>query len=271
MNVFIFYFAFGFYILSTFFYLFYFSTERQSFERFGFFCLICAFSIHFLSLITRYFEAGYTPLTNLYEALSFLSLCIAGFFIFIRHTYDAKILGSLILPAISVIGVISLFCPQEIRPLPPYLRSYFLPIHTTFSFLGNAAFITSFFVSVVYIVTEHYIKKKKIPRYAMRLPPLELLDRVNVRCISIGFPFLTLGIITGSIWASLAWGSYWSWDPKEVWSLVTWLIYAIVIHRRMIVGWKGKKTAYMMILGFFSIIFTFIGVNYLIGGKHSYL
>lgn len=271
MNVYFFYFSLGLYLFSTLFYLLYFVIGKNPFEKIGFFSLFCGIIAHFLSLVVRYFEAGYTPITNLYESLNFLALCIGGLFIFIRDTYQVRILGSFILPIISLVVIISAFLPQDIKPLPPYLRSYYLPIHTTFSFLGNAAFFMSFVVSVVYILTENYIKRKRLPLFAMRLPPLELLDRINVRCISIGFPFLTSGIITGSLWASLAWGSYWSWDPKEVWSLITWLIYALVIHRRLLVGWKGRKTAYMMILGFFSIVITFLGVNYFMGGKHSYL
>ncbi|MCX7857211.1 MAG: c-type cytochrome biogenesis protein CcsB [Deltaproteobacteria bacterium] len=271
MNIRLFYLSVGLYLFSTFFYLIYFATVKHLVERIGFLFLLGGIIAHFLSLILRYFEAGYTPITNLYESLSFLALCIGGFFVFIRHIHKARILGSFILPVISVIIIITAFLPQEINPLPPYLRSFYLPIHTTFCFLGNAIFFVSFVVSVLYIITENYIKKKRLTSFSMRLPSLELLDRINVRCISMGFPFLTFGIITGSLWASLAWGSYWSWDPKEIWSLITWLIYAIVIHRRLLVGWKGRKTAYMMILGFFSILVTFLGVNYLMGGKHSYL
>ncbi len=271
MNLYFYYVAFAFYLLSSFFYLLYFAIGKDSIERPGFFFLFFASAVHLFSIIVRYFEAGYTPITNLHESLSFFAFCIGGLFIFIRHMYGASVLGSFVLPSISTIVIFSLFHSVEIRPLPPYLRSYYLPVHTVFSFLGNGAFFISFIVSIIYILTENYIKKKKIPPYAMRLPPLELLDRVNVRCISIGFPFLTLGIITGSLWASIAWGSYWSWDPKEVWSLITWLTYAIVIHRRLLFGWKGRKTAYMMILGFFSILVTFLGVNYFMGGRHSYL
>ncbi|MCS7281502.1 MAG: c-type cytochrome biogenesis protein CcsB [Desulfobacterota bacterium] len=271
MNIYIFYASLVFYLISTFFYLLYFALGREALEKKGFFFLLGGVSVHFLSLIVRYIEAGYTPITNLYESLSFLAFLVGSFFIFLRDAYSAKVLGSFILPAISIILIISTFLPHEIKPLPPILRSHYLPIHTIFSFIGHAVFFTSFMVSVLYLITESYIKKKRLPPFIKKLPSLELLDRINVRCISIGFPFLTTGIITGSLWASLAWGSYWSWDPKEVWSLITWLIYAILIHRRLLVGWMGRKTAYVMILGFLCILITFLGVNYLMGGRHSYL
>jgi cytochrome c-type biogenesis protein CcsB len=118
---------------------------------------------------------------------------------------------------------------------------------------------------------ERGIKKKRFSPISTRFPSLEALDLINYRCMSYGFPFLTIGIITGSIWAGMAWGSYWNWDPKETWSLITWIVYAILIHNRLTIGWRGRKTAYMMILGFFSILFTFLGINFILGGLHSYL
>jgi cytochrome c-type biogenesis protein CcsB len=104
-----------------------------------------------------------------------------------------------------------------------------------------------------------------------RLPSLETLDRINYKCTSYGFPLLTLGIITGSLWAELAWGSYWNWDPKETWSLITWIVYAILLHNRLAIGWRGRKTAYLMIAGFVSVLITFIGVSLFMGGLHSYV
>jgi cytochrome c-type biogenesis protein CcsB len=126
-------------------------------------------------------------------------------------------------------------------------------------------------VSILYLFLERGIKKKRFSSISTRFPSLEVLDSINYKCMSYGFPFLTIGIITGSLWASMAWGSYWSWDPKETWSLITWIVYAILIHNRLAIGWRGRKTAYMMIIGFFSILFTFLGINFMIGGLHSYL
>jgi cytochrome c-type biogenesis protein CcsB len=103
-----------------------------------------------------------------------------------------------------------------------------------------------------------------------RLPSLDLLDRVNYRSLTIGFPLLTLGIITGALWAENAWGSYWQWDPKETWSLITWFIYAALVHARLTVGWRGRKAAWLSIVGFLAVLFTFLGVNLLLGGLHSY-
>ena len=155
-------------------------------------------------------------------------------------------------------------------PLRPDLQSFWLPIHTIFAFLGHAIFFSGFLVSVVYLIAERQIKQKMLPPSVDGFPPLETLDRINYRCMTYGFPFLTLGIITGMLWAQRIWGSFWTWDPKETWSLITWIVYAILIHNRLTMGWRGKRTAYLMIIGFILTAVTFIGVNFFIGGRHSF-
>lgn len=271
MNIILFNLSFLLYLLSTAFYMLFLILKRIIFEKIGYYLLFSGFCIHLISTLARYFNAGYTPITNIYESLSFFSLCIAGFFLYIKRIYKIDIVGCIILPVISLMLLWAFTFPSEIRPLPPVLDSWWLPIHTVFSFSGNAIFFISFFISLLYLFVERGIKKKSFSSMSERLPSLETLDMINYRCMSYGFPFLTVGIITGSIWANTAWGSYWSWDPKETWSLITWIVYAILIHNRLAIGWRGRKTAYMMIIGFFSILITFLGVNFLAGGFHSYL
>jgi cytochrome c-type biogenesis protein CcsB len=233
--------------------------------------LIAGFVVHVFSLFVHYLASGYTPITNMQESLSFFGLCLAGFFIFLRRVYKIEALGAIFLPIISVFLVSSLAMPAGSHQLPPVLRSFWLPIHTVFAFLGNAVFLAGCLVSIVYIIIERSIKKKRAGLWANHFPSLETLDRINYKCMSYGFPFLTLGIVTGSLWAELAWGSYWNWDPKETWSLVTWIVYAILIHNRLAIGWRGRKTAYLMIVGFACVLFTFIGVNFFIKSLHSYV
>ena len=102
------------------------------------------------------------------------------------------------------------------------------------------------------------------------MPSQEVLDTINYKSITLGFVLLTCGIISGAIWANFAWGTYWSWDPKETWSLITWLIYAIYLHARLMRGWYGKKIAWISIIGFLAVLFTYWGVNFLLSGLHSY-
>ncbi len=264
--------ALALYLISTVVYLLYLVFDKKNVETVGHYTLAAGFVIHLISTVIRYVQAGYTPITNIHESLSFLSLCTAGFFLYVKHSYKrVSILGSIIVPVLSLMLIWALTFPTDVRPLPPVFQSYWLPAHTIFAFIGNAIFLTSFFVSILYLAVERGIKKKRFFRISARFPSLETLDSINYRCMSYGFPFLTIGIITGSLWAGIAWGSYWNWDPKETWSLITWIVYAILIHNRLAIGWRGRKTAYMMIIGFFSILVTFLGVNFWAGGLHSYL
>jgi cytochrome c-type biogenesis protein CcsB len=158
---------------------------------------------------------------------------------------------------------------QEIKPLSPVLQSYWLTIHTIVAFLGNAAFALAFGVGIMYLVQEHYVKSKHLGGIFGRLPSLQTLDALNYKLITLGFPLLTFAIISGSLWAESAWGSYWRWDPREVWSLTTWFIYAIILHARLIAGWRGKRAAILSIVGFLIIIITFFGINLLEKGIHQ--
>ncbi len=270
-SIWVLYAALGLYLSSAFCYLGALRAAGNRLERAGRRLLIIGFFVHLVALVLRYFVAGYTPITSLHESLSFFALCMAGFFIFLRRVYKIELLGAVFAPVLVLMLIGALAAPAAIRPLPPVLRSYWLPVHTTFAFIGNAVFFSGFLVSIVYLFIERGIKKKRIRDVSGRFPSLEVLDRINYKCMSYGFPFLTIGIITGAIWAEMAWGSYWSWDPKETWSLITWIMYAILIHNRLAIGWRGRKTAYMMIAGFVSVVVTFIGVNLFIGGLHAYI
>lgn len=259
------------YFISMLLYLAYIAGRREALRKIGYYALWCAFCLHLAVTVLRYFQAGYTPITNLHESLSFFALCTAGFVVYLTRTYRLAGLGSIVLPVVCIMLMWAITIPSNIRPLPPVLQSYWLPIHTVFAFLGNAIFLVGFVVSIIYLLAERDIKKKRLHSVFGGFPSLETLDSINYRCMSYGFPFLTMAIISGSIWAQSAWGSSWSWDPKEVWSLITWIVYAILIHNRLTRGWRGRKTAYMMILGFLSVIVTFLGVNLFIGGLHSYV
>ena len=259
------------YLIATFFYLTYLTRKKETIEKLGSYVLTGACLAHLAVTLFRYIEAGYTPITNLHESLSFFALCTAVFFLYLRKTYVIAALGSIVLPVVSIMVIWALTLPSPIKPLPPVLQSYWLPIHTGLAFIGDAIFLVGCLVSIIYLLAERDIKRKRLHAIFGSFPSLETLDRINYRCMSYGFPFLTVGIITGSIWAQSAWGSSWNWDPKETWSLITWIVYAIMIHNRFTMGWRGRKTAYLMILGFISIVVTFLGVNLFIGGLHSYI
>ncbi len=228
------------------------------------------FAFHTAAIIARYFISGYIPITNMHEASSFFSWCIVLLFFYLVYRYKIYIVGSFIMPIVFALMLSSAMLPRTIEPLSPVLQSYWLGIHTILAFIAYAAFTMAFGIGFMYLVQEHYVKSKHIKELFKRLPSLQMLDEINYRLVTIGFPFLTLAMITGAIWSENAWGGYWRWDPKEVWSLITWFVYALALHVRLTSGWRGKRTSILSIIGFFFVLFTFFGVNLLHEGLHSF-
>ncbi|HBG06351.1 MAG: c-type cytochrome biogenesis protein CcsB [Geobacteraceae bacterium GWC2_58_44] len=258
------------YAAATTFYLGYLVKPTDVLGKLGRWCIRIGFLVHCGFTLNRYLEAGHTPITNLHESLSFFSLAVVGIFIVFESRYKSFILGSFVVPLALLILATSAAFSSVIPPLNPALKSKWLAVHTGMAFLGYAAFAISFGVSIMYLIQSHFLKKRKLGPMFQKLPPLDMLDDISYRCLTIGFPLLTFAIISGAIWAETAWGTYWSWDPKETWSLITWFIYAALLHGRLTTGWRGRKAAMLSIFGFFIVIFTFLGVNLLLGGLHSY-
>lgn len=225
----------------------------------------------------RWSEAGHVPLSNQYESLIFMAWAVVLLYLCIEYKYKDKVraLGTVVVfLGFLSIAVASLlpYRMQAAEPLVPALQSYWLHIHVTTTFIGYAAFTLSFAVSIMYL-----LKSRAEVRVGSggagvlsRFPESAFLDDLSYRANAMGFPFLTMGIITGAIWANYAWGTYWSWDPKETWSLITWFIYAAYLHARITHGWRGKRSAYLSIIGYLSVIFTYFGVNFLLTGLHAY-
>lgn len=263
-------FSIGFYFLSMVSSFIYLSKPKPAYIKWTSGLLTAGFVAHTITMILRIYQSGHFPITNLHESLSFFAWGLAFFLLIIHYRYGISVLFSFATPIVVLFLALSLSVPTGLFPLAPILKSIWLPIHVTLAFLGDAIFALTFCISIMYLIQEHHIKSKKIGKTTKLLPSLTLLDQLNYRLLTIGFPLLTLGIITGSIWAEYAWGSYWSWDPKETWSLITWLVYAALLHQRLTVGWRGKKAAWVAIIGFGLILFTFLGVNLLLSGLHSY-
>jgi cytochrome c-type biogenesis protein CcsB len=156
------------------------------------------------------------------------------------------------------------------RELLPALRSHWSSIHVTSSLIGYASFALAFGATIGYMLQERMLKSKRINCLQKHLPPLDVMDHLAYRMVAIGFPMLTLGIVTGALWAQSAWNSFWSWDPKETWSLITWLVYAAYLHVRVVAGWRGSLAKRLLIVGFICVLITFFGVNFLSHGLHRY-
>jgi cytochrome c-type biogenesis protein CcsB len=258
------------YLLGTGISIAYLVSLRKKLAQLGTFILAGGFGIHTLALVSRSLEAGYTPITNLHESLSFFSWSIVGVYLLLNLKYRVDVLAAFISPLAAVLIILASLFPKEILPLAPALKSYWLPIHVILAFVGDALFALAFATGIMYLIQERKIKSKRIGPFYYRLPGLKVLDDLSYRCLTLGFPLLTLGIITGSVWAESAWGSYWSWDPKETWSLITWFLYAALLHGRLTVGWRGRRAAILSIVGFAVLVFTFLGVNLLLSGLHAY-
>ena len=210
---------------------------------------------------------GHAPLSNLYESLVFFALTIIVLYLFMERKLENKHLGAFAAPLAFFAMAYASLSPNisdRIQPLLPALKSNWLIAHVLTCFLGYAAFAIAFAMSIIYLV-----KEVNDGPLMQRLPVREMLDELTHQMIMFGFLFLTLGIITGSVWANSAWGTYWSWDPKETWSLITWFIYATLLHARLMRGWSGKRIAILSLIGFMAVMFTYFGVNYL-PGLHSY-
>lgn len=267
----------GIYVLCFLFYLIFSTIRNWVIGTISTSLLIIGLIIHSGGLVLRWVEThrtgyGYIPLSNMYESLIFFSWTIILIYLIIEFKYQEKIIGVFVTPfaflAIALTSIIPNINPT-ITPLVPALQSNWLTIHVTTCFFGYASFAVSFGISILYLIQAR--NELKMGGSSKWLPSTRILDEINYKSILIGFPMLTLGIITGAAWANYAWGSYWSWDPKETWSLITWFIYAAFLHARLTKDWKGRRTALLSILGFIFVLFTYFGVNYIISGLHSYL
>ena len=267
----------------------------------GNYCSFIANVLLFFILCSRWIVAGYFPLSNLYESLLFLTWMLLTIYLYIEFRTRSKLIGAILIPvALLINGFANLTLSTEMQkssPLVPALQSNWLMMHVSMMMLSYATLIIGSLLCILFLVISNYqevnfklMENSSLPLSNILLDYYEVklfsssnevselgklkllysLDNWSYRIIGLGFPFLTVGIIAGGVWANEAWGSYWSWDPKETWALITWLIFATYLHSRFTKGWEGKKTAILGSLGFFVIWICYLGVNFLGKGLHSY-
>jgi cytochrome c-type biogenesis protein CcsB len=229
------------------------------------------FGFHTLALLLRTLNAGYLPITHLFEAMSFFSWALILTFLGIEYRYRIPVLGSFALPLAFILLIPAAILSGAHSAPDPQMQSIWLYIHITFSVCGMVAFALAFFAGIMYLLQERLLKSKRLGHLYHKLPSLDLLDTLNQKAILWGFPLMTLGMISGSVWAEYVWGAYWSWDPKQTVSLGTWLFYLVLLHGRITVGWRAKQAAVLAIIGFIGVLFTFIGVNALFGSQHAFV
>jgi cytochrome c-type biogenesis protein CcsB len=278
-----------------------FFKSTKNLSQIGKISAIVANVLLFFILGSRWIVAGYFPLSNLYESLLFLAWTLLTIYLYVEFKTKSKLMGAILIPiALLINGFANLTLSPEMQkssPLVPALQSNWLMLHVSMMMLSYGTLIMGSLLSILFLVISKYqdvdlkvLDESSFPFYNImldyyeakmfspsdevselgKLKLLQSLDNWSYRIIGLGFPFLTIGIIAGGVWANEAWGSYWSWDPKETWALITWIVFATYLHSRITKGWEGKKTALLGGLGFFVIWICYLGVNFLGKGLHSY-
>lgn len=233
--------------------------------RFGTMLAWFGFVFAFLSVLFRSIVAHRLPTSNMYEfSLTFL-LCITTIYLIFEHMYHVKQLGAIVMTIAFGMSLYIWALPadlREVNPLIPALNNRpIMTAHVSMAIMSYATFAVSFAAAVLYLIAEG--------RNIGWLPSAEMLDDIGFRAVTIGFPMLSLVLILGAMWAHEAWGVYWSWDPKETAALFTWLVYGVYLHTRTLRGWRGRRSAIILLFGFGAVMFTYYG-NYFFGGLHAY-
>ncbi|MFI0405461.1 c-type cytochrome biogenesis protein CcsB [Actinomadura sp. 3N508] len=231
---------------------------------------------HLGVLVSRGLSASRWPWGNMYEFLTAISFAAVAAFMVVTVRYKARFLGvPVMFAAVIALGVANIWLYDSVGPVTPALNSYWIAIHVSAAIIATGAFTVAGAATILY-----FLKSREEARAGDRpkgrggalahVPSAESLDRLAMRVTMFAFPIWTAAIIMGAIWADQAWGRYWGWDPKEIWSFVTWIIYAAYLHARATAGWKGRKAAFLSLIAFAALLFNFFGVNYMFSGLHSY-
>ncbi len=258
-----------FYAFSSGFFILYFYRAIPWIRKAGTVCAAGGLLAHFLYAAFSYAYADRLPILSMPEALATFGWAVVLAFVVFLHSPDEEVLGAFVMPVALVCEVMLMISGIGKGPMPPGFDSILFPVHVTFAFVGYAFFVLSFASGLSYIILERRMKSKTTGTLFRRLPPLEKVEDLNMRAITYGFPMLTLAMITGSIWSEHTRGVWWSWDPKEVWTLATWIAYAIPLHLRFM-GWKGRRLAYASVVAFIILMFTFLGSSTIFKGYHRF-
>ena len=232
---------------------------------------------HILGVVSRGLAVHRVPWGDMYEFVTTVTCVAVAFFFVLMLRYRAYRLGLFVLgPVVVLLGLAETVIYTPAGQLPPALQSYWLAIHVTSITLATGAFVVAALFTAVYLLTDRHARRVAagLPTRAGAifrfLPAPKMIDQLAYRTVVFGFPLWTFGIIAGAIWADEAWGRYWGWDPTETWAFITWVVYASYLHARATAGWRGRKSAYIQLLGFGCLLFNTIVVSLLIKGLHSY-
>ncbi|NOR10359.1 MAG: c-type cytochrome biogenesis protein CcsB [Desulfovibrionaceae bacterium] len=258
------------YAVGTVGYLIYVIRTEKAIHRIAYGFLLAGFLSHTLGLAMLVSQIRQMPVTTLPQTFSLFAWAIVGSYLAFQLKFNIRILGTFVSPLAVVFMLLSSAIPSRVIPTSKLFKSVWLTLHVATMFLGNAIFALAFCAGIMYLLQERQIKTKSFGLLYRRLPSLEVLDSLNYVCLTFGFPLITIGLISGFVYAGAVWRSFWHWDPKEILSVVTWLIYAVLLHERLAVGWRGRRAAIMAIIGFSAILLTFVGASIILKGHHSF-
>ncbi len=271
-NVILFLLAVLFYAVSTLAHIASWIGDSQRGERLARPSLLVAVLLHGLAILLRWVEAGYAPLSNGFEAFSFYAWGLSLVYLLFSSLRRQAVLGVFITPLALMSILIASVLPKRIEPLVPVLQSHWLPIHVGISFSAYALFSLAFVGAVTYLLKLRALKRPGSWLWARQLPSLETLENLQRRTAVIGLVLMTGALLSGSLWAEKAWGVVWPWEPQQIASLVTWLIYALYFFVRYNIGWRDRRGAWLLVGGFVSVLVTFVGADLLMtGSRHSFL
>jgi cytochrome c-type biogenesis protein CcsB len=244
-------------------------NSRDSNRRATALSLALGFLVQGAAIIVSSFEVGTIAVGTLAEQGALFACLLVGVYLLAQLRYRLAVLGAIVGPIGFIGALVALVAHGGAQDVPPLLRSPWLAVHVTLAFLGNAAFALACLVSVVYLWQERQLKSHSVGQLVRRLPSLETLDNVNFKFLGWGFVLLTMSIVSGVMWAELSFGRFWSWEPRTIWTSIIWLLYAVLLHGRVTVGWGGRRAAALTIVGFGVLFIAFIGVNVLTPGQHA--
>jgi len=244
--------------------------ESESARRGATVLVAAGFAVQTVFLILGTLEVGQLPVFNLSQALGFSGWALVGVYLLVSTRFRLPVLGVCVTPLAAVLVFVSALSRSRPAQVTPIFQGLWLSAHLVTAFIGYGFLALSFLAGVLYLLQEREIKAKRTGGVYRRLPSLGTLDALNHTSLTLGFALISAGIVTGAVYAQVTLGSYWRWDPKEVWAFITWLVYAGLIHQRVTVGWRGRRAAIMSIVGFAVLCFTFLGVSHLLTGYHSF-
>ena len=253
----------GFYFLSMALNIISLAARKKTLSRIIWIVFLAGFTVHLAYFAARGIVAGRLPMSNQFEFAMSFALGIALTYIFLRIKFRADWITTIALVSTFLMTGYAATLPRAIKDLMPALRSIWFTLHIFPAVFSYASFFLSGCAGLIYLVR---MKKGE----AESEPKMRHIDHLSYRLVSFGLLFLTVVILTGMVWAEEAWSSFWSWDPKELWSFITWIVYAIYLHQRLHKKWQGKRMAIFSIIGVAIVLFTFVGVNTLLPGLHSY-